>query len=107
MAVFKEGKIGTSTICLAEVWEGVFGSPHKERDEKTLKSFFKELDIIWFPNEKVAKIFGKLRNDLRKKGKLIADLDLLIASICLNYDLILVTSDIDHFKRIKGLKIYK
>jgi tRNA(fMet)-specific endonuclease VapC len=42
--------------------------------------------------------------DLRQRGKLINDADILIASIAITKNLTLVTDDAD-FKRIKGLEI--
>jgi len=42
---------------------------------------------------------------LKKGGVLIEDADILIASIALVEDLVLVTDNIRHFERIKGLEI--
>ncbi len=42
--------------------------------------------------------------DLRKKGKLVDDIDILIAGIALSNGLVVVTHNIDHFKRINGLE---
>jgi tRNA(fMet)-specific endonuclease VapC len=55
--------------------------------------------------EEVCKIFGKERARLRKLGSPIGDLDLLIASICLRYDLTLLTDNIREFERVENLKI--
>jgi predicted nucleic acid-binding protein len=43
--------------------------------------------------------------NLRKKGEPIGHTDCLIAGIALSNNLQLVTNNIDHFKRIKGLEI--
>lgn len=43
--------------------------------------------------------------DLRKKGRLIDDVDILIAGIALSNDLVVVTHNTDHFKRIDGLEL--
>jgi len=42
--------------------------------------------------------------DLRKKGTLIDDIDILIAGIALSNNLILVTHNTSHFVRIDGLE---
>ncbi|MDR1540451.1 MAG: PIN domain-containing protein [Clostridiales bacterium] len=42
---------------------------------------------------------------LRKRGDLIDDADLFIASICLTNSFTLVTNNTNHFERIEGLKI--
>jgi tRNA(fMet)-specific endonuclease VapC len=46
------------------------------------------------------------RAQLRAQGTTIADLDLLIASTALYHDLVLVTRNLRHFRRVPGLRIY-
>ncbi len=50
--------------------------------------------------------FAVLRADLRRRGQLIPDLDLLIAATALSHDLALLTRNVRHFARIPGLRIY-
>jgi predicted nucleic acid-binding protein len=49
--------------------------------------------------------FGGVKADLRKKGSLIEDLDLLIAATARTYDLTLVTNDEGHVGPIPGLRL--
>ena len=42
---------------------------------------------------------------LRKKGTMISDFDLLIGSTAIAHDLIMVTDNIKEFNRIKGIEI--
>ena len=51
------------------------------------------------------KIFGKIKADLKKEGKIINDSDLFIASIAISNKMRLVTNNDKHFKRIEDLKI--
>jgi len=48
---------------------------------------------------------GEIYADLRKKGEIINDADILIAATISANDSVLVTNNTDHFKRIKNLKI--
>jgi len=41
----------------------------------------------------------------KKEGRLIEDADILIASIAIVEDLVLITDNVSHFKRIKKLQI--
>lgn len=50
-------------------------------------------------------IFAKEKTRLRKLGKTVEDMDLLIASICLKNNLILVTNNQKHFVNILNLQI--
>jgi len=96
--------LALSVVSLAELYEGVFYSRNPEKSEKTLKEFLPGISIIGI-DEETCRIFGKERGRLRKKGEIIGDFDLLIASTCLHYNLMLLTNNIDHFKRVENLKI--
>lgn len=50
--------------------------------------------------EKAAEIYV----NLKKQGKLIEDADILRASIAIVEDLGLITDNISHFERVKGLR---
>ena len=50
-------------------------------------------------------IFGKVKADLKKKGEIVSDSDLFIASTTISQNLTLVTNNERHFRRIDGLKI--
>jgi hypothetical protein len=53
------------------------------------------------------KVASTIYSDLRKRGELIEDPNLLIASICIANDLSLMTGNKKHFERLKryGLKL--
>ena len=100
-------KFLTSSICEAEVWEGVFrekGSNFETRKkalEDLLESLFK---IIPFDSEQ-AQIAGRVRAGLSAKGDLTGDIDILIAASAMANDAILLTKNIKHFSRIPGLEL--
>ena len=50
-------------------------------------------------------IASELHVDLRRKGQLIEDTDLLMATIALAHDLTLLTANVRHFVRIESLRI--
>ncbi|MBI5678044.1 MAG: PIN domain-containing protein [Planctomycetes bacterium] len=56
-------------------------------------------------NVKPARLFGKIKAELRSKGTIIEDFDILIASIAISNNHILITNNTEHFERIEGLKI--
>ncbi len=55
--------------------------------------------------EKSARISSELYSTLRQDGKTIDDIDLFIAGIAIENDMILVTNNENHFSRIPGLTI--
>ena len=80
----------------------------------TYKSALKQLEIfndfvsenIVIPaTEESCKISSDIYSELRMKGELIDDIDLLIAGIAIENELTLVTNNTNHFGRIKDLKL--
>lgn len=56
-------------------------------------------------DENIGKIFGNIKADLKNKGQLINDSDLFIAATAISNNMILVTNNERHFKRIITLKV--
>lgn len=69
-----------------------------------LQEFISPLEVLDFTNED-AVIYGRIRAELEKHGKLIGAMDLLIASIAISRELILVTNNTREFSRISDLKV--
>lgn len=94
-----------STITISEIVYGAYKSSrpdyHIERLEKLL---LPAVNIVGF-DTKSSYICGRLRADLQQKGMVLSLADLQIASIALANDLILITGNTKHFKRIDRLKI--
>ena len=98
--------LAISIISLAELYEGVFRATAPTLAENYLDDFLTGVSILGI-NGEVCKIFGRERARLRKEGKLIGDLDLLIACTCLHHDLTLLSDNIREFERVENLKILK
>ena len=56
-------------------------------------------------SEKSASISAKLYAQLKQSGTIVDDIDLLIAGIAIENDMVLVTNNQKHFGRIEGLKV--
>jgi len=97
------GRLTSSVICLAELYDGVTRSNNKEQQGKLLNEFFNNLDACYAVEEEVAKKFGELRAKLKNQGNIIEDMDLFIAATCLVYDLTLITFNKRHFAHIEDL----
>jgi len=68
------------------------------------EKFCKLIDII---NLDKASILAscKIYASLKKSGRLIDDIDILIAGIALSNNLVMITDNAEHFGRIEGLKV--
>lgn len=104
LAFLKEEGLSISVISLAEAYEGVYRSADPPSNERVLKDFLTGVSVLGI-NEEICKVFGKEKERLRSKGELIGDFDLLIASTCLHYNIILLTDNIKHFQKVEKLTI--
>ena len=104
VAVIDISKLCTTVINQAELLYGVYNSINVKSNMKTITGFLSNIEILNFESE-AAKIFGKLKASLRSEGQLIADMDLMIASIAIEKSYTLVSNNTKHFGRISGLKL--
>lgn len=90
-----------SEITLAELKFGVENSEKKEINKVVLENFLTGIKII--PIFHSLDLYAKEKARIRKIGTPIADFDLLIGVTSVTHNLIMVTNNTDHFKRIKGI----
>ncbi len=90
-----------SEITLAELKFGVENSEKKEKNQKALDNFLTGLKVV--PIFHSLDLYAIEKTRLRKAGIPIDDFDLLIGVTSVTHNLTMVTSDTDHFKRIKGI----
>ncbi len=96
-------KAFTSVIPVAELSVGAYRSDKKDALEKTfdLISLVNVVDM----DETIAREGGRIYSELMSKGKEIELNDCLIASTSLSLGINeIITRDIEHFKRIEGIK---
>lgn len=97
-------EIYISSITVAELYFGAYYSSQVIKNIELLNEFTSELSILYLDTE-CGKIFGKIKADLKRKGEIINDSDLFIASIAIRNMMQLVTNNDRHFRRIGDLKI--
>ncbi len=92
-----------SEITLAELKYGVENSERKKKNKKVLDIFLKGIKIMPIYNSLNFYALEKAR--LRKLGNIVDDFDLLIGAGAVSNDMILVTNNTKHFKKIDKIKI--
>ena len=98
-------KLMTTIINIAELYKGAYGHHRKEEKIKEVDEI-SQIIFVLDMNIRAAKNYGYLYQCLKKKGKLIDDRDILIASIILSYgENKIVTKNTKHFKRIKEIEV--
>ena len=101
---YKVGDIGISWVTLAELEFGVAKSQHLERNQAALDEFVLPLEIANFDRE-TARVYGRIRATLEKKGTPIGSLDIVIGAHALSLGVTLATNNTREFSRIKGLSV--
>ncbi len=89
-------------ITLAELKYGAYYSKNTSENLENIVKFLRKVKVLSLDYEG-AERFGNIKAELRRSGQIIQDFDILIASITLSRSGVLVTNNIEHFKRIPGL----
>lgn len=97
--------VAVSIIAVAEVYEGAFSTTDSQRTLEGMREFLGDFAILPITDQ-VVEHFARTRAMLRQQGRIIPDMDLLIASTALAADLTLITRNLRHFTRIPGLQLY-
>ena len=93
-----------SSITLAELEYGIENSLQQDRNRIALQKFISVFNVLVFDAEDAIS-YGKLRSRLKRAGKPIGPLDMLLAAQALSKDLIFVTNNASEFERVEGLQI--
>ncbi len=96
--------IKISAITLMELYYGAYKSQKVESNLAKVKKIESSLEIIPVA-QAIVEIFGMIKSNLEKNGKPIDDFDIILASTALSHNMVLVTNNEKHFKRINGLKL--
>ena len=95
----------TTTITVGELVYGAYKSSRSEY-------FLDKLETMVWPNinilsfdEDAARIYGRVRADMEKKGIAVSEPDMRISAIALCHNLTVVTGNTRHFSRVPGLKV--
>ena len=91
-------------INYTELLYGIYNSNKITQNKEKILPFLDNFKILQF-DKKSSEIFAKLKAKLKKQGNIIADMDLMIASIAISNKATLFTNNLKHFIRIEELDI--
>lgn len=100
-----KGSLFINYIVIAELSEGIYRVKDSKSMKTSIEDFMNGVDGVLPINYKVSKLFGKIRADLKEKGQIVEDFDILIASTCIENNLPIITLNRKHFDRIVGLEV--
>lgn len=96
-------RLNLTIITLAELKFGAYNSQRVKENLESIHNFSRKVKVLPL-NPYAAGKFGAIKAQLRREGRIIEDLDILIAAITLSHDGVLVTNNTEHFSRIADLK---
>ncbi|SIQ44527.1 tRNA(fMet)-specific endonuclease VapC [Alkalispirochaeta americana] len=102
----EKSKLGIyiSTLTIAELEYGIENSSKIEENRIALLKYLSLFNILPF-DDKDAIPYGKLKSKLRKEGRIIGPIDMLLAAQALSKDLVFVTNNTKEFERIEDLRL--
>ncbi len=95
-------KLTINIISYYEILRGLKDLGNEEK-LKRFEEFIQENEFVSIRRETIERA-AEIYVNLKKQGKLIEDADILMASIAIVEDYVLITDNISHFERVKGLK---
>ena len=99
----QDDQVCLSVVTFAELQYGVERSSSKAFNQSVVTNFVSRLNVLAWDGE-AARQYGRIRNELEKKGTPIGNMDLMIAAHALSQGCILVTNNLREFKRVPRLK---
>jgi tRNA(fMet)-specific endonuclease VapC len=94
----------TSTIVVAELYKGIYGSQRQVDNLQALNELIQLLDVVPFTIEASLE-FGLIQNELKQLARPTGEIDALIAAVARSNDDIVVTNNIRDFQNIPNLKL--
>lgn len=103
-ALEKRGELlATTTISVFEVWQGLGKKTLREQFEKTL-NFLNSINCLPFDFDSAIEA-GEIERQLRESGQKIDPEDCMIAGVAIIHHERLLTRNVKHFARIKGIEM--
>jgi tRNA(fMet)-specific endonuclease VapC len=93
----------TCITVLGELYFAAFASRRKEQNLQNLASLLDHIPVLRF-DRAAAEEYGRIKAELKTKGRPIPGTDAQIAAIARLHDLVVLTSD-QHFAFIDGLQV--
>ena len=94
-----------SELTIAEFKYGIEKSDkkYKAKNKQLIETFIYSINVI--PLITSFDIYAKEKVRLQKQGNIIDDFDLLIGCTAIAHDMILVTNNMNHFKRLNNIRL--
>ena len=101
--VLSPQQVFVSDVTVAELEYGNHCSGRYEENKAMLDNFLMQVNVVPFAD--AIPLYAKERYRLRRSGLSIMDFDLVIACMSIVNNMVMVTNNAKHFKRVEGITI--
>ena len=101
--VLSPQQVFVSDVTVAELEYGNHCSGRYEENKAMLDNFLMQVNVVPFAD--AIPLYAKERYRLRRSGLSIMDFDLVIACTSIVNNMVMVTNNAKHFKRVEGITI--
>jgi tRNA(fMet)-specific endonuclease VapC len=103
-AVLRGDRVGIGVPVLAELWFGVENSSTRDRNADRLRRVLTDL-VVWPLTEEAAEEYGRIAAAMKRAGRPIGQMDMLIAAIALSLGNTTVVSADSDLAAVPGLVV--
>ena len=93
-----------SSITLSEIEYGICNSSTPAKYRQALMKLLTLIAVLPY-DDSAAIEYGDIRADLKRRGCLVGNMDMLIAAHARSLGMVLVTNNTNEFSRVSGLRI--
>ena len=97
--------VGLSAMSVSELEFGARVSGQYDSEMAAVRKVLTPFEIYNYDSVACPPHYGRIRHELETKGVTIGSMDLLIAAHALALDATLVSNNVAHFSRVRGLRI--
>lgn len=101
----QEKSLKTTVFNVAELYKGCYNMKNVAKGLRHVKNLIESLNEILPFDEESIEEYAKISADLKKRGETIANMDELIASVCIAHKETFYTRNKNHFERIDNLSV--
>jgi tRNA(fMet)-specific endonuclease VapC len=98
------GSVLLSSVVVAEIEYGIAKSARREHNRRVFDVLLEGFPVVAF-DVAAARLYGAIRAQLERQGRLIGPYDLMIAAHALALDAVVVTDNEDEFCRVENLTL--
>jgi predicted nucleic acid-binding protein len=95
-------RVGTCVPVLCELQAGLAVTARREHNLRLLRELLKQIRV-WPLDLETAVLFGELYHELRRKGRALSQVDIMLAALTRQMSATLVTTDRD-FEAVPGVR---